>query len=274
MTERPSTQTLEFSLADAQFAACKRIERFVGESVRPILTRTSDASALDATVQGIVVRVHAWIRSLNKLNHPGDFQAILSASRALFEIAVDLTLLKFDQSSPCEKLIAWEESAKLASVDRLKRFCDAHPGEVPVGSESMLTFLAQRDRIVGLRRQHWRNDRHPNRWTGRNLEDDATVADRAQPCGLAEYYATRYSQVCWSVHGSGLTSVRTITTDRFPGLSALGLADAAQFSLVACERALQLVERWDDISKSRFEYFANELRDVRASVWLSYGAPR
>jgi hypothetical protein len=274
VTQQPSTKTSEFALADAQFAVCQRIEEFIGATVRPILDRASNGKEDHQTFIGSVLRVHTWLRSLNKLNHPGDFQAVLAGSRTLFEIAVDLTLLKFDPSCPCEKLLAWEESAKLHSVERLKKYCDAHPSQVPVGAPPMLGFVKRREHIVGLRRRYWKKDGHPSRWTGRSLEGDSIAADRFQHSGFEEYYASRYSQVCWNVHGSGLTGTRAIPTDHFPALSALGFLDATQFSLLACQRALQLLDRWDAITETRFELFREELDGTRTSVWVSHGCPK
>ena len=272
MTEMPSTKTPEFAMADAQFAVCQRIEEFIGSSVRPILERTSNGDDDHQTYIGAILRVHAWLRTLGKLNHPGDFQAVLSASRSLFEIAVDLTLMKFDPTCPCAKLRAWEESAKYHSAERLARFCKDHPSTIPAGSEPVLSFLKQKTRILALRNQFWNGDRHPTRWTGRKLDIDAAKSDKLRASGFQEYYDARHAQVCWNVHGSGLTGVRTIPAEHFPAISALGFIDASAFALIACERALQLMDRWDAISISRFENFRKDLVLTQASVLSAHGA--
>lgn len=39
------------------------------------------------------MRAQAWMETLSKLNSMSDFQAVVAASRALFEIAASLALL-------------------------------------------------------------------------------------------------------------------------------------------------------------------------------------
>lgn len=54
--------------------------------------------------------------SLGKLNHPGDFQAVTAAARALFEGAVDVTLMHFDAAvNGPEKMDAWEDFAEVVA---------------------------------------------------------------------------------------------------------------------------------------------------------------
>ncbi|HYQ02747.1 MAG TPA: hypothetical protein VER96_28945 [Polyangiaceae bacterium] len=271
MTESKKSEA--FALGDAQFAVCQRVEDFLGTSVRPILQRAEPPGPELDTYHGAIIRVHGWLRSVAKLNHPGDFQPVLAASRAIFEVAIDLSLLNRDPTQTCAKLLAWEDSAKLHSAERLKSFCDAHPNQgPPAGTQAILAFLAQRPRVLALRSLHWSHQSHPPRWTGRNLGQDADSADRLSPSGFAEYYNARYPQICWNVHGSGLAGVRGISEENFPGLTMFGFAESANFALIAAREALALVGKWDPVSQVRFEHLEKELSAIRVAVWTSHSS--
>lgn len=91
MTAQP-LQGEAFALADAFFAECQVVARFIDEKVRLQVDQRVGAVPHGVVFQGQMLRAIAWLRSLGKLNHPGDFQAVTAAARALFEGAVDLTL--------------------------------------------------------------------------------------------------------------------------------------------------------------------------------------
>lgn len=257
-----------FALADSHFATCQEIEKFIVELVLPILTRASINSEEHQTYIDLIKRVHLWIRSLTKLNHPEDFQPIRSASRALFEIAIDFTIMQFNHSY--EKLIAWEESARLHSVERIQRYYNQHPGEITDGDSEVLRVIERKERILELRRKYWNNDRHPTRWTGRNLSDDAIDADRLYPSEFQKWYDTKYAHVCWNVHGSSLVGIRGIPVVLFPIISAFGFCDSAKFSLISCKMALKLLNKWDPITEVRFEMFNNNIKETMVKVFESY----
>jgi hypothetical protein len=118
-------------LASTWFRACEETSAFIDRSVRPVVERAADRrNPVDATYLGYLLRVTGWLRSLGKLNEPGDLQGASAGARALFEIAIDLTLLRHDSDSPIQKLVDWEESAKLKYArDRLS----IHAGPVLAG---------------------------------------------------------------------------------------------------------------------------------------------
>ena len=213
---------------------------------------------------GLFMRVLAWMRTLWKLDEPGDFQAVTVASRTLFEIAVDLTIMHFDAvANPPAKMDAWEESAKLKAARRIRDFLH-RPGctESPKNYAHFLSFLANNDqRIQALRKRWWpRKDgkpEHPDRWTRRNLSEDADKATQLYPAGkLDAYYARRYAHNCWNTHGSGLAGVRGIPPADFPALAVLAFDECAQFAMIALEMTLRHFSIWETATA--------ELEELRA----------
>jgi hypothetical protein len=132
-----------FALADAFLGACQVVAQFIDKEVRPSL---ENAVAMDPSmlhVHGLFLRVIAWLRTVDKLRHPGDFQAAATAARTLFEVAVDLTLLDFDRKTqPLAKLLAWERSAKLKHAVSLLDYISRQPAkERPPEADAMEGFV-------------------------------------------------------------------------------------------------------------------------------------
>ncbi|MEZ4233549.1 MAG: hypothetical protein R3B89_30505 [Polyangiaceae bacterium] len=260
------------AFADAQFAACKEVEAFYSGTVSPVLHRSLSQTVEHNTYLGLMLRTHGWLRTLGKLTEPADFQAALAASRALFEVAVDITLL-LKAPSDAVRVAAWEEQAKLKSAEGLKKFLDAHPAAKPPGASEVLKLLQRAPAIEALRLQHWGTTKYVSRWTKRTLRDDAIAADAFLHSGFEEYYSARYPVACWCVHGSGLAGIRGVPSDAFPGIIAFAFADAASFSMLIGERALRLVGAWDDILEFRFKGLRESVEAARLRVWLERGAP-
>jgi hypothetical protein len=106
----------------------------------------------------MVLRALAWMLTLTKLNEPADFQAVVAASGVLFEIAVDTVLLARDPTAyATERIIAWEDSAKLKTVlQAIECFTEAGR-ELPQECEPMRRYACeQRARIEQLRATYWR----------------------------------------------------------------------------------------------------------------------
>jgi len=272
-----ATKSSAFAHGDAFFAECNIVGTFVDASVRPVVQRAFDKSKPEhSTYLGALLRVTGWLRSLAKLNHPGDFQAIVAGSRALFEIAVDLTLLHHDPNAHShEMLVAWEQSAKLKFAEGIERHYKAASKAVPVDHADAMTFATrERTHIHSQRLKYWPNAKnkphHPDRWTGRSLPDDAHVADKVASYSFEEFYATRFSQLCWNTHGSGLAGVRLVTEEHFPGVSALGFSESARFSCIAGELVLRLFGKHDAISEARFRKLASDRLQARAKVLVTY----
>lgn len=256
------------AVGDVYFAMCQRTRDFVGASVLPVFDRHSDQTDAFHSYHGAMLRITAWLRSLCKLNQPSDFQPILAASRACFEIAVDMTLLCLDDEHPCTKLLAWERSAKLKAAERVaRRYQDQ---SIPNRFTPLITFInEQRTSVHDDRAIYW-NGRHPSRWTGQNLELDARAADRCEAHGFVKYYDERYAQACWSVHGSGLASVRYLSEDVFPSVAAFGYAEAAAFSVVAARQAMRLIGQFDAVVEARFNQFYQDVEVTRQQVWARH----
>jgi hypothetical protein len=236
-------------------AECDAVAAFIDKHVRAQVDARVAAVPHGIAFQGQLLRGIAWLRSLMKLTHPGDFQGVTAGARALFEGALDVTLMHFDQATNGpEKMDAWENSAKLKHADTAADYL-ASAGRQPGTAEQMMATFAVRERarIEKLRMAYWPNHKgkHPPRWTGRDLGQDAVAADRHLSEGFEEFYRLRYPQLCWNVHGSGLTGVANIRAELIPYIGGRAAADAAKFARVVAEVVSKHMGCWDEAAFKR-----------------------
>ena len=249
-----------FALAQSQFLAYQLTHEFInGPLVRARVTQAVQAApSPDANLfVGGLLRVLAWGTTLTKLCHPADFQADVVATRAFFEIAVDVILMHFDPSTfPPSRLLAWDDSAKLRAAVRIRDYFQRRGEQPSIEYAAQVTFIPREEaRIGALRARHW-NGVHPSRWTGRgrSLEQDARDADRHFPeAGLEEFYETRYQQACWNTHGSGMAGFANIPEEHIPAISALAFRECVDFSLVIAEVVLLHLGIWDAATAVAFD---------------------
>jgi hypothetical protein len=249
------------ALASAARAQCTVLRDFMQTSARPLLDRFAQPTEGDVTIKGAFLRVLAWMHSLSRLDDDGDFQAVTSGSRALFEIAVDLALLVHDPKHQVEMLVVWEQSAKLKQAERVRRYYAGR--ELPDDHTPALDFASREGaRIVALRERLWPQfkGKHPDRWTGKSLELDAERADHWGDFEFRKFYNDRFAQLCWSTHGSGLAGVRLVPASVFPALAAIPFSECVRFGFIGCQLAIDYFPalKDDPITYERFRTLAKE----------------
>ncbi len=244
------TQGEAFALADAFYAECQVVAKFIDEKLRLLVDERAGKVPHGVTFQVQFLRAIAWLRSLDKLNHPGDFQAVAAAARALFEGAVDVTLMHFASTSQSpEKMDAWELSAKLKHAQSIATYL-SELGSAPAEDERTILAFLQREetRVEQLRLRWWpRKDgkpEHPSRWTGRDLGSDSKVADGLFAARFEEFYRLRYPQICWNTHGSGAAGIANIAPEVFPFIGGMAYREAAKFALVIAELVAKELGCW------------------------------
>lgn len=260
-TQEPSS----FQVAQAEWNVCRLVHDFVNRRVRPVVEHaaTTNGSLDRDYFRDVLLRMLAWTHTLTKLHEPVDVQAVNVASRTLFEIAVDVTILHFDPASPPPKILAWEASSKLKAAERACRFAGKR-GHPPPPHEA--GYVARESASIHADRAKFWAGKHPrDRWTGRNLEDDATAATSLFPeVDFEETYATRYNQLCWNTHGSGLAALRGFSMEEFPALSAVAFHECARFALATTKVILLHLGVWDSL--------APEFEQLRERTVLVKGA--
>ncbi len=266
------TDELEDSLNfhRACMATCQQLYDFMGTSVQALVERKLTVLPYHQVCYTLLLRVRAWLQTLNKLDHPGDFQAVHAASRSVFETAIDLVLIYHQENRSVKKLVAWQHSTKLKYSKRLLEYGLDEAAE---------DFIRQNEaRIQAERLETWGKDRRgrtivPERWTGRSLKEDAVEAEK-HLSGFVRFYLTRYSPSCWFVHGSGVTGLLEFPPERFPELCAMATKNTCDFALVCSEYALKLFDLYDPISEQRFKQLEEQMAITALTIWKQPGAAR
>jgi hypothetical protein len=260
----------DIALARALYAEAQAVARFIDENVRASVDARVSAVPRGVVFQGQLLRAIAWLRSIAKLDHPADFQAVTAGARAIFEGAVDVTLMHFDATANGpERMDAWEESAKLKHAQTAADYIAA-AGRQPTESEQhMLTFIRNKKaNIEKVRLTLWPNfkGKHPPRWTGRDLGRDAEAAEKVLAEGFEEFYRLRYPELCWNVHGSGLAGIANIRTEAVPYIGGRAAAEAARFARVVAEVVAKHMGCWDE---EGFKTLPQRVKDARAMAYLA-----
>ncbi|MBK9517986.1 MAG: hypothetical protein IPO09_11630 [Anaeromyxobacter sp.] len=237
------TKSEALALSNAFFAECQVVAAFIDEKVRVAVDERAATAPHGLAFQVQLLRAIAWLRSLTKLNHPADFQAVIAAARALFEGAVDVTLMHLAPGAHSPEMMdAWEDSAKLKHAQTMAGYL-AGVGRAPSTEEQTILNYATREkaRVQALRSRWWPSydGSHPPRWTGRDLATDSKNADLAAAghlqTGYEEFYRLRYPQLCWNVHGSGAAGIANIAAEVFPFLGGRAYREAARFAAMTAE---------------------------------------
>ncbi len=75
-------------------AGTRFLTQTVERALSPILPAAPYTSDLEEAVTFTIQRMMAWMRSLSKLDSPGDVQAVCTACRSLFDLRLDMELFK------------------------------------------------------------------------------------------------------------------------------------------------------------------------------------
>lgn len=244
----------------ARFSTVIEVHRYLAGFVLPVVNEIYDASpTIDREIPAaLLARAVEWCASITRLHEPADVQAVTAATRTLYEMAVDLTLLRADPYNAAEKVRAWEESAKLKEIDRIAGFYAKRRRSPPVERVIAQAQDAElRERVQRDRDRFWPSKKsgkglHPSRWTGNDLLTDAIAADEATPIELENtipshsfesFYVTSHANACWSLHGSGTLAVRRPAAERIQDC-VTALSDCAVFAAQIGQLALHSFGLW------------------------------
>ncbi len=237
-------------------AECRSLNSMIDSPlVRGAVEEAAAKNIYAGEILMMVVKIVAWLKGVEKLDSPSDYQPIAGAARSVFEIATDLTLFAFDHelySMP--KFRAWHESAKLDYAEKLHA---AFPDDDE--NANLATVIARKGEIQSERNRHWptkngKPTQHPQRWTGNNLGVDAEAAQKFAPQHEHfRLYRREIAKLNWSVHGSG-TWYSNVPGSDFPALVVLAQRNLVSWALVAAEMALRtpFVNGWSQGTERRF----------------------
>jgi hypothetical protein len=229
-----------------------------------------------STLRGYNSRALAWLNTVAKLDDIGDIQAVVVASRALFEMAVDLILIhEAPQKHPLEKLFCWERSAVLKQKEALVCFYSNKPADAAATDgydlEIARQFLtgSEAERIRADRLRLWPPEKqrknsgkkrmnseaqHPQRWTGHDLAHDVKIADDLfSEANFLQFYKLEIPAINCLTHGSGLSGLRSTNPNLVPATCAMRLNHVAEYAQLILRTVLVELKIYDQVEFRQFE---------------------
>jgi hypothetical protein len=202
--------------AEAFFRGTVALRDLADRHVVPILVGMVRKTDHEEAEVGTYYRMHLWMLSLAKLDYPVHFQTVLNATRAMYELLVDLKLLVAN-ASLAEKYHDFSFVARFSAAKKFIDHLDADPTYTPPAKpEKRRTFIsdaANQKKFDDLRKKHWGMDKKgklitPDHWSG---------LDFAARCAKISSKETRryrdiYSQCSWFVH-SGSAGTAGLSPD-------------------------------------------------------------
>jgi hypothetical protein len=179
--------------AEAFFRGTEALCGLVDHRVIPIRQKVTSQTPFQIALFGTYYRMQLWLFALEKLDHPKHFQPVLSAARGIYEMLLDLKLLKADPTNAAK----FHEFAFLARYDVARKYVavlNADPAYVrPATPEPKRAFI---DDPTNKARFAARPPGNLTHWSGLD------AAARAKKLGPDEEkrYRTIYSVLSWYVH--------------------------------------------------------------------------
>lgn len=222
MSKGMSLQETE-DIAEKGFKCAGLIFKFMSNRWENSLRHIEPKNLRETILIGFWQRAYCWLKTLAKLNQTSDFQAVGTASRALFEIYIDMTLIIYDKTNEKpEKLYWWHQSEKLKAFELEVIFQQKNN---LITDESIYDFISDNKvEIEANRVKFWGKTKHPDSggWIGKGSLKTAQDVDnlclsetkKFLGFGLEHFYQVQYRRIHWDVH-SGITSVYGYEPQKF-----------------------------------------------------------
>jgi hypothetical protein len=272
-------------IAQAFHVGVCRVSQYMRDSAQPMLLGVLQPTSQEQCVHALFLRAASWMTTLEKLTGPVDFQGIAGAARGLLEATVDVILLcrapKDEREQQSQKMLDWTTSAKFKMCNEVIGFYSRQNEKVPEEHQPMVDFYNKEQPLIDqLRTSHGWN-RHPERWTGRNLLDDCAFADGLAGAlirsemeqSLCEFYHTQIRRLNWQIHGSGLAGVFNISKEVIMASCAAAFKWSTDLAMLTTILALRNVgysvsddvtSYWDKIKAGRIGALKGALRIIES----------
>lgn len=183
------------------YTVIKSLNEFDKKEIHAVMSGLVVETDRDRCFKGIYLRAKANVESLLSLRYAKDFQAIAMITRSLFELAVDIKLIK-QIPDAIAKMAAFSELEKLRAARMIVAFKTAHPAASVDTTVHALFINNNAAQIDAERKKLWGTNARLKHWSGlNNLRE--RVAMLREP--FEEEYEVKYAQLSWYTHAAGLT---------------------------------------------------------------------
>jgi hypothetical protein len=258
--------------ADGMYDSIKIVLNYMEQRVTPSLKLLiGRRTAREQYILGLYYLAKGWLHTLTKLNEVRDIQAIMTCSRSLIEITVDLILLYKDRSNNTVlKMLHFDRLQKFKAAAELVKYYVNLGQPVPIQYQEIESFYKKKKyRIEKKKRELWPGNTRLQRWSGNNLLTDIKEADRLLSqaikdelrVSLEEFHETEYRRLHWFVHGSGLAGFWNLPATIFHLFCALSFSWSCSLAMICVKIVLtefnmtvvmiDLDKEWEKVNLAR-----------------------
>lgn len=265
----------QFDLANGFHSGVCAVSRYMRESAKPMLHGVLNPSFQEQSIEALFLRALCWMTTIEKLNAPGDFQAVAACTRGLLEATIDIIFLCNDPKGEApQKMLDWATSSKFKACKQVIAFYSKRSQPIPDEHQPMLDFYTRHSPLMpSLQAKHGWVKNLPDRWTSRSLPGDCVVADGLEGSAirdemkmtLSEFYETQVRRLNWNIHSSGVAAVYGISYDTICALCALAFKSSADLAMLTTMLALrnvgfpgvspQITSDWENLKATRLVAF-------------------
>lgn len=265
-------EDLNKKAADGMYDAIKIVLNYMEQRVTPSLKLLiGRRTAREQYILGLYYLAKGWLHTLTKLNEVRDIQAIMTCSRSLIEITVDLILLHKDPSNNTVlKMLHFDRLQRFKTAAELVKYYGNLRQPVPIQYQEIEAFYNKKKyRVEKKKKELWPSNPRPQRWSGNNLLADIKEADRLLGhaikaelrVSLEEFHETEYRRLHWFVHGSGLAGFWNLPATTFHLFCALSFNWSCSLAMICVKIVLtefkmtvvmlDLDKEWEKVNLAR-----------------------
>ncbi len=183
------------------------LSALLDQSIVPVVQGMMSRTEFEDAIAGVLFRISAWFKSLTKLNHPIDIQAVFAGARSTFELAIDIKLLvKVPSLGPNFHAFVFVERFRAAKG--LVDFLANVPGGTSKANveRAFVNNPANQSKLETLCKTfNWWDSakakpKYPKHWSGKDM------AQRAKDAGTQyeELYRSYYPLLSWNIHAGAV----------------------------------------------------------------------
>lgn len=215
---------------EAFFAGTQAARDFAQQIMIPGINGLLNPSLAEQAIAGTYLRMFAWVDSLTTLKEIKHLQAVASATRALFELSLDLRLLTDDvEGKWLDRFQAFIRVERFRVAEKLVGFYAANPelnGQASFTPRGLVGKAGERDEVQRVIKKYWppkKAGQYPEHWTGKTV---LRRCESLESKSSVQFYKEYYPILSWHVHAG------------FVGYSGLS-AEILEATFALCHRFSQ-----------------------------------
>lgn len=212
--------------AEAFYKGTFEIEKFISSTALKVFSNLISPSKKENAVIASYFSLYCWLDSVVAMNKPKHFQSVMSASRSMFELLLDINLLVYDAlDNGIEKFYVFNQIERFRVAGKIVKYKELnHNTNLSVARQKALVSTPEKCKeIDDLREKYYGRNKNdvllwPKHWTGLDVRARAQRVDsintsHCKPINYEEMYCECYPMQSWYIH-SGSVGYEGLSADQ------------------------------------------------------------